>query len=68
MKFLSEKDIKRNFVSCIMLLLCLFLVPFASNVGVKCILSLGLVLLTINFVLIIWKLFSNWIKSRHTLM
>ncbi len=68
MKFLSEKDIKRNFVSCIMLVMCLFLVPFASNNGVKWILSLVLVFLTINLVLIIFKIFCKWIKSKENIV
>jgi uncharacterized membrane protein len=55
MKILNEKDIKRNTIVCFMLVLSLFLVPFAENIGVKILLGIVLLLLVINSIMIISK-------------
>lgn len=63
MKILNKNDLKRNTIVCIMLVLSLFLVPHAENVGVKILLGIVLLLLVINSIMIISKVIL-YIKKK----
>lgn len=62
MNIFTEKDKKRNVIMLIMLGIALFLVPFASNLGVRIYLTILLLMLFLNFIFIIKKIITRLIK------
>lgn len=63
MKFINEKDKKRSMILFLMLIVSLFFVPYISNPGIRFAISFLLVILFINAVVIIGKLFK-YIKKH----
>lgn len=64
MNVFTEKDKKRNLIMFIVLGCSLLLVPFATNPGVRMCLTILLLILFLNFILIITKVISYFIKKK----
>jgi hypothetical protein len=63
MKFLTEKDKKRNFVLFILLGFSLLLVPFSTNPGIRMVLTIFLLALFLNTLVIVGKS-VHWIRKK----